>query len=265
MEERKEICSWCHGSGKEYHGDNKLCSKCNGHGYILIETIGSLSGGSSTGGSSPPKTVKLTANAGSDAIANGQYDKAVAECTKALEDEDPKPRQYTFYAIAYVNRAIAYLNKGNIDNAISDCSKALGIRIDNKNSNNTQLIADNLAIALKTRGDAYIRKGENNKAIADYKLSADCHPIYRETILKNLAEMGIHYTHDAKCYPPKKVADTVPYFDIKTREEIKRANIGVQSTNNNGSSSSSGADIMDVSSGDYFNYFKDKFKGLFGK
>ena len=58
-------------------------------------------------------------------------------------------------ASAYANRGYVWLIKGNLDNAIADCSEA--IRLDPE-----------VALTFANRGRAWARKKEFDKAIADY-------------------------------------------------------------------------------------------------
>ena len=77
------------------------------------------------------------------------YDKAIADETKAIEIN---PR----YVLAYANRGIAYGNKGDYDKAIADETKA--IEIDPRYAN-----------AYANRGIAYEKLGRKIEAIADYR------------------------------------------------------------------------------------------------
>jgi len=51
-------------------------------------------------------------------VEQGSYDEAIEECTEAIK-LDPN------LAIAYNNRAVAYLHMGQYDLAIADCTKAI--------------------------------------------------------------------------------------------------------------------------------------------
>lgn len=57
-------------------------------------------------------------------------------------------------ALAYVNRGLAYGNKGEFDKAIADCNKAIELE-------------PKLAPAYRNRGIAYGNKGEYDKEIAE--------------------------------------------------------------------------------------------------
>ena len=58
-------------------------------------------------------------------------------------------------AVAYDHRAAAYMNKGDNDRAVANASEA--IRLDPKK-----------AVAYRNRAGAYLNKGDNDRAIADY-------------------------------------------------------------------------------------------------
>ena len=81
-------------------------------------------------------------------MKKGEFDKAIEDCTEAIQI-DPQN------ASAYNNRASAWNKKGEFDKAINDCTEA--IRIDPEK-----------AYAYKNRGNAWAKKGEFDKAIKDY-------------------------------------------------------------------------------------------------
>ena len=112
----------------------------------------------------------------------GEYDRAIADYTKALEIN---PRD----AVAYNNRGIAYRAKGDNESAIADYSKAIemnprdAVAYNNRGiayraqSDNDRAIADHakaiaidpeLVSAYNNRGIAYRIKGDNDSAIADH-------------------------------------------------------------------------------------------------
>jgi serine/threonine protein kinase len=90
----------------------------------------------------------------------GEYDKAIADYTKAISI-DPN------YAIAYNNRAVSYKHKGEYDKAIADFTKAISID-------------PNDAIAYINRGVSYDDKGEYDKAIADFTKAISIMPNYAD-------------------------------------------------------------------------------------
>jgi tetratricopeptide (TPR) repeat protein len=88
----------------------------------------------------------------------GEFDKAIADCNKAIE-LDPK------LAPAYGNRGQAYMKKGELDKAITDFNKA--IKFDPK-----------LAGLYDLRGNVHRKQGELEKAIADYDKAIRLDPEY---------------------------------------------------------------------------------------
>src|SRR5215470_4024011 len=88
--------------------------------------------------------------------ANGDFDGAIADYTRAIE-LDPK------YAAAYSDRGNAKQAKGDLDGAIADCNRA--IELDPKD-----------AMAHKNRGVAKKLKGDLEGAIADYTRAVQLDP-----------------------------------------------------------------------------------------
>jgi tetratricopeptide (TPR) repeat protein len=97
-----------------------------------------------------------TDNRGVAKRRKGDYDGAIADCSKAIE-LDPK------YAFAYNSRGAAKDHKGDYDGAIADFSKA--IEFDPKYAN-----------AYNNRGDAEDHKGDYDGAIADYGKAIELDP-----------------------------------------------------------------------------------------
>src|SRR6516225_8427500 len=90
--------------------------------------------------------------------ANGDFDGAIADYTRAIEI-DPT------YAAAYSNRGNAKQAKGDLDGAIADCNRA--IELDPKDP-----------MARKYRGVAKKEKGDLDGAIADYNRAIELDPKY---------------------------------------------------------------------------------------
>ena len=91
---------------------------------------------------------------------NGEYQKATAAFTKAIE-LDPN------FALAYSNRGWVYINLGQYEQAIADCTKA--IELD-----------PSLAFAYNSRGWAYTELGQYEQAIADYNKAIELDPSLRQ-------------------------------------------------------------------------------------
>lgn len=81
-------------------------------------------------------------------IQKGEYEKAIEDCTKAVELNPA-------HANAYINRGIAYDKKGNHDLAIKDYTKVLELELNN-------------LFAYHNRGIAYINKNDHDKALEDF-------------------------------------------------------------------------------------------------
>jgi len=88
--------------------------------------------------------------------ANGNYDRAIADCNKAIEIN---PND----AVAYYNRGSVYPDKGNYNQAIADFNKAIEINPD-------------YAKAYANQGIAYARNGNYDKAIANFIKAIEINP-----------------------------------------------------------------------------------------
>jgi tetratricopeptide (TPR) repeat protein len=123
----------------------------------------------------PPPARKLSAaehnGRGLEYSQAGQHRLAVEEYSRAVRLDGKM-------AVAYGNRARAYLNLNDLDKAIGDCDKAL--KLDPK-----------MSTAYNDRGTAWAGKGQYGKAVADYTrgiaLSPGCCQL--------LANRGCAYTH----------------------------------------------------------------------
>jgi tetratricopeptide (TPR) repeat protein len=115
--------------------------------------------------------------------AEGDYDRAIADYTKAIE-LDPK------FARAYNNRGTVYGIKGDHDRAIADFAKAIGLDPKNANAYNNRCLGlavsgraqsaltdcdtalrlrPDYADAFDNRGFAYYQLARYDKALADYE------------------------------------------------------------------------------------------------
>jgi tetratricopeptide (TPR) repeat protein len=99
--------------------------------------------------------------------SKGDYDKAIADFSTAVEIDGKS-------TAAYMNRSRAYESKGDYDSAIADYIKA--IEIDGK-----------FAPAYFNRGVVYKLKGDYDSAIADYEKALQLNP-NEQAIKTNLAE-----------------------------------------------------------------------------
>ena len=91
------------------------------------------------------------------------WDKLIPVCTKIFDlEQEPHEK-----ARAYVQRGIAYLYKGDFDQAITDFTKALELK-------------DNYAEAYCERGIAYSVKDDLNRAIADFTKALELKDYYAE-------------------------------------------------------------------------------------
>jgi len=96
-----------------------------------------------------PKNALAYANRGAAYAAKGDDTKVIADCTEAIR-LDPQLRD------AYINRAQACINKAEYDRAIADCNI---------------LIEKSTPVTAKSyynRGLAYLSKGDDLKAVADF-------------------------------------------------------------------------------------------------
>ena len=91
---------------------------------------------------------------GSDRAPAAQVE---AACTRILGRRAPLSNKNR--ASALTDRAYAYINVGEYDKGISDCTEAIRLKADNPFSFNN-------------RGFAYTGKGEYDKAISDYNEAA---------------------------------------------------------------------------------------------
>ncbi|MCL1813918.1 MAG: tetratricopeptide repeat protein [Treponema sp.] len=107
-----------------------------------------------------------------DLIGQGNYDGAIAAATRAISD-DPKT------TVGYGIRAMAYSKKNDYDSAIADNTKQI-----------TLTTGENRAGCYYSRGGNYLGKGDDDKAIADYKMAAD---LGLSRALKKLEDMGVKY------------------------------------------------------------------------
>ena len=105
-----------------------------------------------------PNYAEAYTNRGGTYSFKGEADKAILDCSKAIE---LSPN----YAGAYNNRGVAYKNKGDFDRSIADYTKAIEL-------------SPNYADAYSNRGVVYSITGNFDRAIADYTKAIDLNPNY---------------------------------------------------------------------------------------
>ena len=88
-------------------------------------------------------------------------DRIIAGCTRILAGGSKTPVRER--VLAYINRGIAYYDRGELDRALADYTSA--IRLDPKN-----------AEALSNRADLKLRKGDIESAIEDYSAAIEINP-----------------------------------------------------------------------------------------
>jgi tetratricopeptide (TPR) repeat protein len=102
------------------------------------------------------RRAEVHTNEGAACIAKGEYDRAIDECTQAINLS-------TNYAYAYTIRGDAYYNKKNYDHAITNYNQALTLEPNN-------------AIVYNNHGNACFEKGDYDRAIADYEKALKIEP-----------------------------------------------------------------------------------------
>jgi lipoprotein NlpI len=117
-------------------------------------------------------TTSHAANLCVEAVKNKEYDRAIEECTKSLNQGNTSKNMATIYNI----RGNVYATKGLYDKAIEDFDKAIEL-------------VPNYANAYANRGSIYAYNGLYDKAIADFGKVIELDPKY--AIAYN--ERGIAY------------------------------------------------------------------------
>jgi tetratricopeptide (TPR) repeat protein len=152
------------------------------------------------------QTIALSPNAqayrsrGAAYWMKGDYDRAIADTTRAIELEPNN-------AYAYNSRGIAYKEKGDYDHAIADYDKA--IALDPKN-----------VFAYNNRGNAYTSKGDLDRAIADFDQVIALNPKYA----LGYNNRGIAY-YDKKDYD-RAVADYEKAIELDPKYVAAYVNSG---------------------------------------
>jgi tetratricopeptide (TPR) repeat protein len=131
-------------------------------------------------------------------FANDRDDQVITGCTELIQSGRESQNNL---AAEYNNRCLAYVHKGNSDQAIADCTQAIQLNPKeaafyttrcgayNRQGNNDQAIADctqaiqlnpRLAAAYNDRCFAYINKGNNDQAITDCTQAIQLNPKYSQ-------------------------------------------------------------------------------------
>jgi len=133
---------------------------------------------------------------GNDYLRKGEYDRAIANYTKAIA-LDPND------AYAYNNRGLAYRKKGEHGRAITDYDKAIALN-------------PNYFFAYYNRGNAHKKKGDKEQAIADFRKALEIDPSFQEA-KDGLKKLGV----TPISAPSMETAETVPENPVETEAEPK--------------------------------------------
>jgi tetratricopeptide (TPR) repeat protein len=126
-----------------------------------------------------PATAQYHANRGDEFYNKGDYDRAVAEYTKAIELETNED----MHAIQYYYRGLAFENNGDLQNAISDFSQVIKIK-------------PNESRAFFARGDIYLSKENYELAVADFTQAIRINPKYADAYYNR--GLAFQYVEDYK-------------------------------------------------------------------
>jgi tetratricopeptide (TPR) repeat protein len=131
----------------------------------------------------------------------GDFDRAIADHTKAIEIDPQR-------ADAYASRGLAYRNKGEFDRAIGDSTKA--IEIDPQHAD-----------AFNVRGLAYRSKGEIDRAIADYTKAIEINPQHADAYSNRGNAFGAKGDND------RMLADYVKAIDLDPSSSEYTRSLGI--------------------------------------
>ncbi len=104
----------------------------------------------------PPPDFAYYEKRADTSFANGEFDSAISDYTKAIE-MDPKSAE------SLIGRGLAYVKKLSFDLAIADYDKAIELK-------------PKSATAFANRGAAFEKKGNTEKAVADYDKALELEP-----------------------------------------------------------------------------------------
>jgi tetratricopeptide (TPR) repeat protein len=145
------------------------------------------------------------AQAGEAALDERNYDKAISLFTKAIESGEVSPENLSKM---YFNRGIAWENKGGLNKAIADYTKAIEIN-------------PNYAKAYNNRGLAWHNKGDYDKAIADFTKAIEFNP----KSAKAYNNRGLAWDHKGDY--DKAIADYTKAIEIDSKYDKAYNNRGL--------------------------------------
>ena len=135
----------------------------------------------------------------SDCNQEKDPDRQIRGCTQVIERG--KRESKSTRAKAYYNRGNAYDDKGEVDIAIADFTKAIALN-------------PNYALAYNNRGNAYGRKGDYDRAIADFGRAIKLNP--KDADAYN--NRGLAY--DDKGNKEKAIADYRKVLEIDPSNQV---------------------------------------------
>jgi tetratricopeptide (TPR) repeat protein len=180
---------------------------------MLLLTVG-VSYGQSSG--------KEFYDKGIEYATQGKYKEAKESFEKALKDdpfvsgaesclkiiEDVTGQKIKSDTAIHIFKGTAYANRGMIDDAITECSKAIEIN-------------PRYAKAYNNRGIAYYYKGQYDRAIQDYSKAIEINPMYAEAYMNQ----GTAYYHKGKY--DRAIQDYSKAIEINPRDAEAYMNRGI--------------------------------------
>lgn len=159
--------------------------------------------------------VRPLIQSGNEKARSKDYDGAIADFTEAIRLSNNLPDQLR--AGPYINRGLAYSDKGDLDAGLADLNKAIKLQ-----SNNVYAYQD--------RGQIYRKRNELDKAIADFtkaiKLNSKFPPAYMSRGLALLtqgkdAEADADFAKYLQMFPAGKDALDRQIADVKAKRTPK--------------------------------------------
>lgn len=114
----------------------------------------------------------------------GNYDKAITDCNKAIELEPNRVATYRTLGLIYRTLSDNLIETGNYDNALENATIAIkqynfAADAASRTSSMTDFITiifSGQSLAYISRGEAYLKKDDNERAIANYTLAIEADP-----------------------------------------------------------------------------------------